>query len=235
MPKEVTITLDSGFFLPKNGSSCEIGYYECEASASDITVTIDGVKAPGDAPLKLGSGNCTVQIHHKKADGTTKKEGVTVPVPFHDKLLHMKALYDDHIEVDRTKFDCILLFQSGQLGPEDVRKRKFNRFKKQSDKTLSSLSEETRELPPIAHDVSFRFTLADGESIELTRDGKPFWSSASLAVKNTLEMRISVDAQTTEKFFRDCFKVARDSYWMPNPQDPPPTCPAPPCDDGGGG
>src|ERR1051325_5960214 len=177
MPKEVTIILDSGCFLPKEGTHCEIGYFQCAPSEQDIEITVDDQVMKNSSPLKLGSGCCVVQIHHKDRAGVTKTNGIKIPVPFHDQLLHMNQLYPDHMKVDRKQFDCILLFRSGEFGVDDVRKRKFKRVKETKDDRLSTVAEEIKELDSVAHDVIVRFLLEDGESIVFTRDDVPFWSS----------------------------------------------------------
>jgi hypothetical protein len=127
MPKEVTITLDSGCFLPKEGTHCEIGYFQCAGSAPDITVTVDGRKLRNKKPMKLGKGSCVVQVHHRDADGKTKTDGITIPVPFHHQLLHLEDLYGSPVAVEPKNFDCILRFESGEFSGVDVREGTYPR------------------------------------------------------------------------------------------------------------
>jgi hypothetical protein len=82
----------------------------------------------------------------------------------------------------------------------------------------------------IAHDIGVRYTLEDNESIALTRDDIEFWSIRKC---NKLEITINTDDSTTEGFYRRSFQAPKDSYWLPNPDDPPPHCPLPPCLEGG--
>lgn len=227
MPKDVTITLDSGCFLQKKGTYCEIGYFHCKASQPDITVKVDGQPIQDPNLNKPGPGS--VQIHHKDTGGATKTGGISIPVPFHDQLLHMFDLYGSDVEVEN--FDYILRFETGEFSVQGVRKRKFNSLKKLANGDLDTTPEETKEIKPIAHDILVRFTLADDESIEITQNGAPLWSSGRF--KNKLEIKINADETTVEGFYRRSFKHEKDSYWLPNPDDPPPACPLPPCPDGG--
>lgn len=229
MPKEVIITLDSGCILPKGGTHCEIGYFQCAGSAPDITVTVDGRKLRNSKPMKLGKGSCVVQVHHRDAGGNTKRDGITIPVPFHHQLLHLEDLYGSPVDVERKNFDCILRFESGEFSGVDVRKRKFKKVKKEASGDLSTTAEETKMVKEIVHDIRVRYTLYDNESIVLTRDDIEFWSISKF---NTLEIKINTDDSTTERFYRHSFKAPKDSYWLPNPDDPPPHCPLPPCLDG---
>lgn len=230
MRKEVTITLDSGCFLPKEGTHCEIGYFQCGASVPDIKVKVDGHPLQDPHPTKLGVGSCILQIHHKDAAGKTKTDGITIPVPFHDQLLHLHDLYGSHVAVSRKDFDCILRFESGELSGVNPRKRKFKRVKKEDSGALAATPEETKEVKEIVHDIRVRYTLGDDESIVLTRNGTEIWSISKF---KTLEITIDADDVTTEGFYRRCFQAQKDSYWLPNPDDPPPFCPVPPCPEGG--
>ena len=62
------------------------------------------------------------------------------------------------------------------------------------------------------------------------KDGKVFWSSKDVNVKERLEIEIVADNTTAEKFYRVALKAERDSYWLPNQGDPPPMCSQPPCE-----
>lgn len=234
MSREVTIILDSGSLFPKKDKACEIGYFQCVKGKPDVTITEGGKPVECDELSKLGEGGSTIEIQHRRADGSINKDGISIPVPFHDHLLHMYDLYDcgADVTVDPKNFDYILRFECGEFGPKNVKERTFHRLSLASG-VLSKEPLETR-VKEVAHDLYMRFTLEDGESIVFTRDGADVWSTRSLSFPNAIEIKINADASTTEKFYRQCFDTEKQSYWMPmspSPEDPPPWCPLPPCPD----
>ena len=236
MPIHVTVTFDSGCFLPKTDSFCEIGYFECEPTVSDIRLFIDGEEPDGlPEPFKLcvARQKCRIEIRHKDKNDQTKTDGVETSRTFHEQLLHFEHLYGlgNHQPIEPKNFDCIIRFDSGHLRASMVKKRDFKEHRKQQD---GSFKHDPKDKPttvkPIAHDMVVYFTLADDEALELARDGAPFWTSKGKAIGRRLEIEIAADNSTAEKFFRESM-VDRNkaSYFLPNQGDPPPTCPAPPC------
>jgi len=232
MPTQATIVLDSGTFLQKEGPHCEIGYFQCEDTVSDIRIYADGEEVRNvPDPFKLGTG--VIEVRHLNADGSPKRGGVNASKYFHDQVLHLKSLYGDHQPVERSKFDCVIRFESGHFCASMVKKRDFKELKKQQDGSYKhDLKASPQDIGPIAHNVVVHYSLKDNEALELTRNGTPFWSSKDYGIKDRFEIEIVADNSTAEKFFRQSFKDSgKNSYWMPNQGDPPPTCPIPPCID----
>jgi hypothetical protein len=235
MPIQATIVLDSGCFLPvpenNNGAYTEIGYFGSSKSVSDIRVLADGVETPEEEQINIEK-NCVMEVRHVNAKGQVKKTGVKGSPTFHSQLLHMKDLYGQHMPVDRSKFDCVIHFESGYFCSSLVKPRYFQEIKKQSNGRFASTSESKRKLvgKPIAHNVVVHFKLNKGEALELARDGKVIWSSKDCDVKDRLEIEIVADNTTAEKFYRQVLQAKMDSYWVPNNGDPPPVCSDPPCE-----
>ena len=233
MAVNVTLTLDSGSFLPMTGTFCEIGYFECEPAVSDIKIFIDG-EEPADipSPFKLCSGNkCVIEVRHKDKDDHTNTDGIRTSKSFHPQLLHFEQLYGNHEPVERLNFDCVIRFDSGHFRASMVKKRDFKEHKKQPDGSYTHDSAiKLAAVGPIAHNTVVHFTLADDEALELARDGVAFWTSRGRPIKDRLEIEIAADNSTAEKFYRYALKDdAKDSYLLPNQGDPPPSCPFPPC------
>lgn len=236
MPVHVTVTLDSGTFLPKNNEKdtyYEIGYFECDPAAPDIRIFIDG-EEPDDipSPFKLCDARqkCDIAVRHKDKDDRTKTDGVKISKTFHSQLLCFKRLYGDHQYVERTNFDCVIRFDSGHFRSSMVKKRDFKEHKRKLDGSYSHDPKYDLKTVEIAHNMVVYFTLADGEALELARDGKPFWTSKGKTIRERLEIEIAADNSTAEKFFRSALKDdSRESYFLPNQGDPPPSCPMPPC------
>jgi hypothetical protein len=234
MPINVTVTLDSGSFLPMKGKFCEIGYFGCEQTVSDIKIFIDG-EEPNDTPnpFKLCNAGVksNIEIRHNDAKDNPKTDGIRTARSFHSQLLHFKQLYGSDEEVERTNFDCVLKFTSGHFRASMVKKRDFKQHNKQTDGSL--LRDKTvapQSFGPIAHNMVVSFTLEDGEALELARDGAPFWTSKGRNIRERLEIEIAADNSTAEKFFRTALKDGnKASYLLPNQGDPPPSCPFPPC------
>jgi hypothetical protein len=232
MPIQATVILDSGCFLPlDNGAAyTEIGYFGSSNSVSDIRVIADGKEVKSDEPMNLGK-QCKIEIRHVLADGTINRDGVEGAEGFHERLLHLKDLYNKDTPVDRAKFDCIIRFDSGLFCAALVKPRYFKKHKKQADGTFRVSDGEEPKLVSrlIAHNVYVQFVLNRGERLELARGGEVFWSSKGTGAKARLEVEIVADNTTTEKFYRVALKGNKQSYWMPNDGDPPPMCPEPPC------
>jgi hypothetical protein len=234
MPVHVTVTLDSGSFLPMTGTFCEIGYFECEPTAPDIMIFIDGEEPNGlPSPFKLcdAGRKCVIEVRHKDKNNNTKTDGIRTSRTFHDRLLHLTRLYNNHEPVERTNFDCVIRFDSGRFRASMVKKRDFKEHKKQPDGSYKpDPNAPPRPAGLISHNIVVSFTLADDEAFELARDGVPFWSRKANTIKELLEIEIMADNSTAEKFFRHAIRNgAKNSYFLPNQGDPPPSCPEPPC------
>jgi hypothetical protein len=240
--KTATIILDSGCFLQleaKGQTYSEIGYFQCAGSASDFRVMIDGKEKNVPELNKLAAGcdgpKCKVEVRHKDSNERIKTDGVKFEKNFHDELLEMKDLYDAPVPVSRENFECVIRFDSGTFSPREVRKRVFKEHKKLPD-GKHELVPDAPPKPikkPIMHDVAVSFTLAPGESIEFARNGKAFWSIKEGDIADSLEIKILADDSTAPRYFCDSFGAKRDTYLLPNPSDPPPSCPSPPCLEGG--
>jgi hypothetical protein len=233
MPVQVTITLDSGCFLPLESEKqtySEVGYFQSDDSVSDIRVLIDGEQEEPVQQMKLGK-DCQIEVRHVRADNSINTDGVTCSPSFHGNLLHMKHLYGEHAPVEKAKFDCVLRFDSGRFCPSMVKGRSFKEHTKQSDGSFKFQTGNAKKLvgQPVAHNVLVLYKLEDDEALELARDDKPFWTSKGKKIEDRIDIEIVADNTTAEKFFRHALKDERDSYWLPNQGDPPPNCPIPPC------
>jgi hypothetical protein len=230
MPTQATIVLDSGVLLPKEGPHCEIGYFQCEDSCSDITVSIDGEEVGNlPEPFKLGIG--MIEVRHLNADGSAKRGGVKTSKYLHKRLLHLKDLYGVDQPVERGNFECVIKFDTGHFCASMVKKRQFKEHKKLDDGSYKhDPNDPPHETEPIAHNLLVYFTLKDSEALELARNNVVFWSSRDYGIKERLDIEIVADNSTAEKFFRHSLSDGgKDGYWLPNQGDPPPTCPQPPC------
>ncbi|MFY9554827.1 MAG: hypothetical protein WAV47_08960, partial [Blastocatellia bacterium] len=238
--KKATIILDSGFFLPRKNKKqrfSEIGYFQCGSQDSDFEVSVDGTTKTFPALRKLAKGYvrprkaCTVEVRHKNKNGTIKKDGIKVSETFHDELLELKDLYGEPVSVEREKFDCVIRFDSGEFSSAGVRKRVFKQHRKMSNgKHALVRGAEPKPIDkPIMHDIVVSFTLNDGESIELARNNMVFWSCKADDLEKEMVLKIRADASTAPKFYSAAFADPRTVYYLPNPDDPPPACPRPPC------
>jgi hypothetical protein len=238
MPVQATVILDSGCFLPGDETSLttEIGYFQSSRSAQDIRVIADGKETEVDKLKNLGK-KCQIEIRHVKANGAIYDQGAKASATFHDELLHLKDLYGEDMPVDRNKFDCILRFDAGLFRGALVKPRYFKLHRQQAAGKFAYSPDDAPKLvgKPIAHNVHVHFKLKKDEAIELARDGEVFWSSKTSGAKERLDIEIIADNTTAEKFYRQVLKGKRDSYWLPNQGDPPPTCPIPPCKPPSGG
>lgn len=237
MPIQATIVLDSGSFLPMTNRSCQVGYFQCEESVSDIKIFADGEELT-DLPkpfklCELKDTKCKIQVVHIDKDNHAKTGGITVSKTFHPQLLHFEHLYGhgNHQPVEETKFDCVIRFDTGHFCASMVKKRDFKHHKKQPD---GSYKHDPKDKPttvePIAHNMVVHFTLDDNEALELVRDTSTIWTSKNYSLRQRLEIEIVADNSTAEKFYRHALRDDKKSgYWLPNQGDPPPVCPMPPC------
>lgn len=241
MPKTATILLDSGCFLQlkeKGQTFSEIGYFQCDASASDYRVVIDDQERTVPELHKLAEGEpgreCNIEVRHRDAFGTIKTDGVKFSEKFHDELLQMKDLYGKPVPVKRANFDCVIRFDSGNFSAGDVRTRVFKEHRKGQDgKHQLVPGAPPKPVKKIMHDVVVSYTLDPEESIEFARNGVPFWSIKAEKMERSLVIKILADDSTAPKYFSDSFEAERATYALPNPSDPPPSCPSPPCLEGG--
>lgn len=244
MPKTATILLDSGCFLQleaKGQTFSEIGYFQCDESASDFRVVIDDQERTVPELHKLAEGcdgpgrECKIEVRHKDAAGAIKTDGVKFSETFHDELLEMKDLYGEPVKVKRENFDCVIRFDCGEFSSADLRTRVFKEHRK-GPNGKHALVRDAPPKPvnkPIMHDVVVSYTLDPEESIEFARNGVPFWSIKEGDVARSLVIKILADDSTGPKYFCDSFEAERGTYALPNPSDPPPSCPSPPCLEGG--
>jgi hypothetical protein len=234
MPVHVTVTLDSGSFLPMTGTFCEIGYFECEPTASDIKIFIDGEEPDNiPKPFKLCNSmqKCAIEVRHKDKNDNTKTDGIKTSTTFHSQLLHLERLYGHHEPVDPKNFDCVIRFASGHFRASMVKKRDFKEHKRQPDGSYKpDPNAPPKPMDSISHNIVVAFTLEDDEALELARDGAAFWTSKGKIIKERVEIEIAADNSTAVKFFRHALKDgAKNGYFLPNQGDPPPSCPEPPC------
>lgn len=240
MPIEVTVVLDSGCFLPSEKNAglkpgryyASIGYFQNPKGLPDIRLLVDGDEFERASHIELGDDNDTIEVRHVQK-GIINKEGVSEAKSFHKQLLHLKDLYGDHVEMDPKKFDCIIRFESGRFMPSMVKGRAFKESKKDTSGRTFATTGKRKEIPDISHNIIVHYTLEDGDSLELARNGKVFLSSRELGVKKRLEIELPVSNLVGNKFYHDGFKTPRPDnvYWLPNECDPPPSCPNPPCGD----
>ncbi len=237
MSKQAKLILDSGCFLPlkdRKQTYSEIGLFQCDKYKADFTVRVDGEEKPFPE-LQKGGSQCTIEVRHVNRNGTVKKGKVTFPKTFHRRLLELKDLYGDHVPVNNKKFDCVLLLSTGRFSSKDNRRgRVFKKHTKRTDGSPVLQSRAaTKELKkPIMHDIVVRYTLEDGEWLEILRNGQTFWSTRDVKAKRRIEIKMHADESTVPKYFGDSFQALREEYWLPNPSDPPPMCPNPPCEPG---
>jgi esterase/lipase superfamily enzyme len=224
------IILDSGSFIsPKEElgyPSCRVGYFQCQPYCPDVRIYVDGEEIE---PLKLsregGMGSNVIDIVHVKAKGKGKAlAGVKNSATIDKQLLRRSDLYNGKdVGVDEEKFDWILQFHDGSFRSSMVKARYF----KEVDANGSPLRTRRRRVGPIAHDVVVSYDLADGDELKLVRDGQTLLSSKSLkGLRSRLDLEILAEDDTALKYYlRSIGK--RESYWVPNQGQPPPTIDAP--------
>jgi hypothetical protein len=238
MPIEATVVLDSGCFLPaerKEGMDrgrfyATIGYFQNPKGFPDIRLTVDGEEFMADKVLELGDNNDTIEVRHVRK-GEVNREGAIESKNLHKQLLHMKDLYGEHVEMDPKKFDCKIRFESGLITPSMVKGRAFKESKSNTDGRSFAVTGKRKEIADICHNIAVHFTLEDGDTLELARNGEVFLSSKELGAEKRFEIELPVSNVVGNKFYHDAFMVPRadNVYWLPNECDPPPTCPNPPC------
>jgi len=234
MSKQAKLILDSGCLLPlkdKTQTYAEIGLFQCDKYEADFTLRVDGEEKPFPE-LQKGGSQCKLEVRHVNRNGTVKKGKVTFPKTFHRRLLHLKDLYGEPVPINDQKFDCLLRLSTGRFSSKNSRRgRVFKKHTKRDDgrPVLQSGAEPKELKKPIMHDIVVRYTLEDGEWIEILRNDKPFWSTRDVEAKRRIEIKIHADELTVPKYFGESFKDLREEYWLPNPSDPPPMCPNPPC------
>ncbi len=230
MPRQLTVILDSGCFLPNHSQPnyIEIGYFESQGVASDIKVFVDGEEL-GDLPdpFKLCGPHdrkCLIEVRHKNADGSIKKDGVTAQRSFHQNLLYLKDLYGEHQPVERLSFDCVIRFDSGHFRPSMIKKRDFKEYRTRADGSYGfEPANRPKTVSPVAHDITIHYLLEDDESVELARDGETFWSSKRYPATERIDIEIVADNSTVEKFYcHSLMDQGKASYWVPNTGDPVP-------------
>lgn len=219
-PVEVTLTLDSGAFLTsihrKNASSCEVGYFESDPATPDIRVFADGEEVNPSRILKLGSGNSRIDVLHTRSDGGIK-EDLKLTKTFRKHLLSRGELYEEIPEWNRSAYDCILYFNSGRFAASVVKPGLFRQHLVEGGEPTGN----TRTIRPIARDVRVSFELGQGEVLRLTRDGTDLWSTAEIeAGTKRIEIQITADETTAEKFYDKGLKHNGKDYWVMS--DPPP-------------
>ena len=235
MPIRAKLILDSGCFLPRDPNEpeyCRIGLFQCDKSCADITVRVDGVARNFPALNKLGR-KCKIEVRHLNRNGSAKKGRVTYPKTFHRRLLELNDLYDQGVKVNEESFDCELHLRTGRFGSKDARRgRVFKKHARRAGgRAVLKASAAPREVSkPIMHDMVVWFELADGESLVFLRGGKQFWSSDEANPKHRIEITINADESTVPRYFGESFSTPMAELWLPNPSDPPPMCPNPPCD-----
>jgi hypothetical protein len=226
MPVLASIVLDSGCFLDPDGKYCQVGYFACADCSSDIKIFIDGEEVQNlPDPFKLGKG--AIEVRHLDANSSPKAIGVSSSKFLKNQILHLERLYGQDQEPEHKSFDCVIRFASGHLRPSMLKMRDFKMARRQSDgKYKADPNGKPTPVGPIAHNVVLALTLDDKETLELVRNGTPFWSSADYKVERHIEVEIMADNTTAEKFFCHCLKdQKKQGYWVPNQGDPPPVCP----------
>jgi hypothetical protein len=221
-PIDVTITLDSGNFLTsidrKLIDRCEVGYFESDPETPDIRVFADGEDVEQLSPLKLGTGNRKIDVVYTKADGSIN-EGASLGKSFRKHLLRKSELYEDAPEWDRSAYDCIIGFTSGYFSSSVVKPKLFRQHPVGGGEPTG----ETRMTRPIAHDVTVHFELEKGDVLRLIRDdGVELWSSSEIETgTKRVEIQLTADTTTAQKFYDKGLRHTGTRCWLPNP-DPPP-------------
>jgi hypothetical protein len=220
----VTIVLTTGAFLhdkPKGRDDIEVGYFETPF-ASDIEVFEDSSTAKSSFQKKLGNGNHTIEVEHLAKDGSLMKP-VSPTISYEYDILKKNDLYDDDDAViptyNRTEYDCILHFNSGEFRSYDVRERKFTEHKLSDNSSTGTAAKETR---PIANEIHVDYIVADGETLRLRGDKGDVWSS-SLVTSGTKEVvvRLLTDDSLNESYHKKALDHKVQHYYLPN-SDPPP-------------
>lgn len=220
-PVEVTLTLDSGAFLNsmdrKHVVACEVGYFESDPATPDIRVYADGEEVNQSSLLKLGRRNGRIEVLHTRSDGGIH-QGLKLTKTFRKHLLRRGDLYEEIPEWNRSAYDCIINFNSGRFAASVVKPGLFRQHLVDGGGPTGN----SQTIRPIARDVVVSFELAQGEVLRLTRDdGTDLWSTAEIeAGAKRIEIQITADETTAEKFYRWGLKHKGKGYWLMS--DPPP-------------
>ncbi len=230
MPIEVVVVLDSGTLscLKDTPDHCDIGYFQCLSNWPDINVFVDRKGQDTSVPNKLGAGARLIEVVHKDASGSMKRNDIQHAPNFGSSLLKLSDLYGHDVQVDWKSMDFILRFYSGYFVPSMVKQRDFKKYQSDAKNGMSFTGEKV-SLDPIAHNIVVYFNLDDGETFELIADNTTILSSSSLAVSQKLVIEVLADNSTADKFYCSCLMGGLTEYWMPNQGDPPPNCPTRPC------
>jgi hypothetical protein len=227
----VTLTFDSGCFLKATKSHREIGCYQRTDSGSDLRVYVDGEEMENTHPLKLGSGNPLVELRHLTASGEVIRNRVLESSNLAACLASLNELYGEDIEVDQSRFDCVLRIESGHLRPSIVRSRAFMEAEEQPDGTMKPTG-TWKELDSVAHEVVVHFDLSAGENWEMISGGRTLLSVKDLAARVSVDIHLAADDETGYRVYRDAFTYKRRNYWFPDGCDEGPSGPFPPCQAG---
>jgi len=201
-----------------------VGYFQCEASCPDVRIYADGEEVNVGHDLKFGDGKKTVDVIHVNANGQGIV-GVTKSPTIDKFLLRRSSLYQqDSIPIDENTFDCILQFRSGHFRSSMVKKRRF----KEVDPKGTVTTTQPVEVGPIAHDVVATYELADGDELQFATNGQVFWTSKSLKnLTGRLDIEILADDGTALRYYLESLGP-RNTYWIPNQGQPPPSMDPPP-------
>jgi hypothetical protein len=223
MPTLVTIVLDSGAFLQnidEDPSELEIGYFQCGKDhdgkdVPDIRAYADG----GEARVrvdKLGKGRIDVL----RSKGVSPAPELTIADSLKRNLLRKIELYGKPSpDYNRSAFDCIIHFTSGDFRCSRVKNRRFFEARV-SDHSKTGAEKHIR---PIAHDVIVHFLLDDGEELSIERQGGPVLFSTTDIKPGTghVEIELLANNATATQFFCDALDLAgRTTCWLPNQGDP---------------
>ena len=227
----VTLTLDSGCFLPSEQSYREVGCYQSAGAKSDLRVYVDGEEADTREPLKVGTGNALVELRHTAADGEVIRNRVLESSNLAASLASLKQLYGEDVEVDRAAFDCVLRIESGHLRPSIVKERAFMETEEHADGTMKPTG-NWKALPNVAHGLIVHVELSAGDNWEIVSGGRSLVSVKALAPTLSLDVEWATDDETGIRVYRDGFKQKRRIYWFPDGCNEEPSGPYLPCQAG---
>jgi hypothetical protein len=226
MTTNATVVLDSGAFLsalPESGI-WDIGYFASKMSTPSIRIYSDGKEISTAQNLDVPTGGATLEV--QLTEGEILKKGISVDNNISLYGLTWEQLYDDlyaekkQIDVDRTKFDCVIRFHSGYFRASMVKAR---RFKLQPAPPPANPGDKWT--PPVAHNVVVHYTIADTEELKLVTGGRPMWSSGDHPNSAAnIEIEIVADHSTATQFYCDCLTY-KGPFWLPNQGDPTPVWP----------
>src|SRR4030095_2011968 len=169
-------------FLPMTEKYCEIGYFCCESSVSDIKIFTDGEETDDTPnPFKLCNAGrkSKIEVRHKDINNQTKKDGITPAKSFHSQLLHLNQLYGSDEAGEPANLNCILRFDSGHFRASMVKNLDFKSHKKQPDGSLlRDMTVQAKPVGPIAHNMVVSFILEEGEELCLGGDYVILWTTS---------------------------------------------------------